>query len=397
MNYIYSLFANVSRMLVGFVAVVVLSRYLDVVEFGKVTWWLLISTALGVIFDYGYTVYLSKEAKVGKYNELISSIKTKAVIVFLFFILFFFLYVFDAIDLYPILLILSFGFNSICGSFVIYLRVSNEFKKESILVLFNNLLILVFLFLFLSQNFAILALPLAFFLAKLLYLLYFLYDFRVVLKSVNHLESFRFLVQAKKVFPYFIQGFCGYLYINVDAVIMPAYVSESEVGYYQAASKIFFGTLLFIEVINSVLIPKVSKMTLDKAIVSGFIKAANRNILMFGFVLSVLIYYFSGEIVFYAFGLEYELSILYLKILVFVIFLRYVGVIYGLVITISGHQKFRSLSTICTLILMTALCLILMPIYGVLGGLVSLIMSHLFINSMYIIFCKRKFRELFIL
>ncbi|OCH61146.1 hypothetical protein A6D94_18310 [Vibrio splendidus] len=382
-------------MLIGFVAVVILSKYLTVSEFGISTWWLLIATIFGVFFDFGYTVYLSKEVKENNFDHLSKSLSVKFRLIIVCVIIILSMLLYKQEPLYPVLLISAFGFNSLCSSFVVILRVNNKFDVESILVFFNNLFILIIMLFCLEFDFGLYALPVSYFIAKLCYLSYFMFEYRNLI-NLNW-RYFGFVQELKRVSPFFLHAFFGYLYLNVDGAMMPLYVSPQDVGYYQAASKLFFGMLLFSEIISSVLLPRISKIGLSKAISNGYISKYNVLIISLS-LLSVMIVFFCKEIIVVNFfSPEYTDSIQYFELLLIVVLLRYIGLIYGLVITLSGYQSFRTISTLITLVIMVILCFILMPIYGVVGGISALILSHVIINVFYIVFCYCKFKRIFIL
>ena len=87
----------------------------------------------------------------------------------------------------------------------------------------------------------------------------------------------------------------------------------------------------------------------------------------------------------------------YIYLFAIIIFLRYFGIIYNTLLTISEKQKLRAIFLAISLVVIIALDFILIPKYQIYGALYALIIGHIVLYSLAMITAKIEFKTLFLI
>jgi len=117
------------------------------------------------------------------------------------------------------------------------------------------------------------------------------------------------------------------------------------------------------------------------------------------FILGVLIAFivniFSNELIYLVYGEKFSTLSNYVIYFSIIIFLRYFGVVYGALLTISDKQKIRTYGVLFTLLFIIVVDLFVIPTYELYGALYTLIASHIILNTIYFYFAYKEYRTSF--
>ncbi|GFO59400.1 O-unit flippase Wzx [Geomonas silvestris] len=396
-----SLFGTVSfglRFLSNAFLFIVIARFLGAEEFGKFA---LASSLAGiflVVLDYGFNLYTVKEvaADPARTVELTGEvIATKLLLVIPSSLGLLALAAFMGYswDLRLIIAILWAGYS--LYSFGLYFntvfRGLNLFEYEMYPTIVLNLLQIVLVSVLLFLGVETVGVALAFFAARLLY---FAYSYRLLVQKVGrpklsfHLENSKALLL--KTMPFGVHAIIAVLYFQLDTVLISYYQGNSDIGHYQSAMRIVSATMVLCDVLVSSYTPLVSasfKTDGERFKEYGF--SLNRYLMVVGGIVSLSLFLYADQAISLLYGPGYLQSVAVLQLLSAVIFLRFFGGAYGLLITISDNQRLRAIGVASSLFVNLALNVFLIPIWGIRGAAVACVLTHVFLNLMYLGFTYR--------
>lgn len=399
-NLTYSLFTNFSRVIFGFLLLFFLARLLSIEQFGVFMYSMVFTRLLVLVVDYGYEIKLSKDTAKDKKN--ISKLTSEAVVikVFLTFLSFFILYIIKFTGYlddgnFKVILILyfSFVFNSFANHFLIPLRSIDRFDIESKLVFFENSLLFSssIIITFFFKDITLLAITFAF--TKLLFL---------VISSSIFYKKYKFnysrkglLKKCKEGIPYAIHIAIGTIYLNIDTMILKRYVSDTEIGIYQAGMHALGAATILLTLLNTVLLPKLSSTLNNKQQFNKIVVVFNRFVFLWGLFTAIIITIFSKNLIKLVYSNKFLELDKYVWLFAIIIFLRYFGSIYGILLTISEKQKIRTIGVTLTLFFVFIVDLFIIPKYKIYGALYVLILAHILLNYIYIFYSYKEFKSLF--
>tara|TARA_S200000501_G_scaffold190210_1_gene179133 strand:+ start:127314 stop:128549 length:1236 start_codon:yes stop_codon:yes gene_type:complete len=401
-NFSFSTITTISRLVSGFFLVFILARFLSTEDFGRFTYSLVFANILVLIVDYGYNLKLSTDISKNTINICSltwNSFKVKIFLtIFVFIILLSLKFLnFPSDNVYSVFLILTFSsiFNSIANHFLIPYRNIDKFEIESKYAFANNLILLIAVILTLSITQNILHVSFSFLLVKIVYssltIRKFLNDFGFKNQSVNLIS------ELKDGIPYAIHIAVGAILLNIDTIILREFVSDSEVGLYQAGMRALGACTIGLGILNSVSIPKLSSLVKNNR--NQLILLAtklNFGSIFIGLLISIFINIFSEELIHFVYGQKFEKLSNYVFYFSIIIFLRYFSIIYGVVLTISDQQKVRTYCVTIALLFIIISDFFVIPKYKLVGALYILISAHLIILFTYMLFAFRKYKTTFL-
>jgi len=193
---------------------------------------------------------------------------------------------------------------------------------------------------------------------------------------------------------YAIYEIVGGLYLMIDTLIMKVYLSNEDIAIYQIGIRLLFGAQIILSIVNSVFLPRLSSYYRHKQFFTLAI-ILNRLFFVFAIICSILLYLFIHQIVLLLFGEGYLLFLNIAIYFILIILLRYMSSIYSVLLIVGDKQIIRVL----TLLIVTAcliICdLIVIPLYGIKGAAMSLLVAHFLILVTYIFFVYREYGMIF--
>ncbi len=195
--------------------------------------------------------------------------------------------------------------------------------------------------------------------------------------------------QFRFALPIGIAAIIGVISAQVDKIIISSYFSPELFAVFAvgATELPFIGIIT--NSVNAVILPEMSRKDNVKA-VSDLYKGAVRKNALILFPLFVFCFVFAAQIIELLYSAKYLESVLYFRIYLFTIPLRIAT--YGLLFQVFNKTKFIFIISTFTLIVNTALSLVLINLYGLKGPAISTVTVTYLTVAAYLILIKIKLR-----
>lgn len=405
-NTIFSTISFGLRFLSNAFLLILVARFLGAVEFGKFALSLSLTGIFLIVIDYGFNLYLVKEIAIAN-NAAISIankvIPAKNLLTFiatlLLIVVTYGLGYNHSIKLLIAILWIGYIFYSYGLFFNNLFRGLNQFQYEMYPTIVLNLLQFVTVGTLLVVSPGTLPIAWAFTMSRIAYFIYslFLLRSRVGAPKLICRLNRNSIAPILNTFPYGIHAILGVLYFQLDTVILSRFVLTSEIGNYQAAMRIVVASMVIFEILTASFFPLAAVKS--KTDFNGFksdISVLNNYLLLIGGLISFSVIVFADIVIHTLYGTAYSGAITTLRLLSVIIFLRFLGGAYGVAMTVSDNQRLRALGVASSVIISLIVNLILIPRYGIIGAAVASIITHIFLNALYLYFTYRTLGTLFI-
>ena len=198
--------------------------------------------------------------------------------------------------------------------------------------------------------------------SNLFNLFYLLKDIK--LKKINR-SDINLKRHIKPVLTIFIATISINIYLQLDLILLGSLVGDKYVGLYSAANKLVRFIIVFVTVIGSVLLPRLSILFVeDKNQYFNYLKKAFKLILIVAIPSSVYIYIFSKEIIYYMAGPEFIDAILTVKILSPLCIVVGLAYFFGyLVFYVQNQEKIYTTAVVISALISVVINFFLIKIY----------------------------------
>jgi len=189
--------------------------------------------------------------------------------------------------------------------------------------------------------------------------------------------------------PFCVHATVGTLNLQMDTLMVQRYLGAGSVGLYQAGMRILLGALLVGDALNGVYLSAMARASHDRAELTRLGQRMTRQLLavgLFGFGCIVA----AGPLVVrLLFGGKYDALAAILPYFGLLTFIRYGGVSYGTLLTLSDRQAVRVAAVCTVMVLGLALNAVLIPRFGLTGAISASILGHLVLYSVYVYAARR--------
>lgn len=369
-----------------------LAKKLNLIDFGSFSLAFVFSSFLVAILDYGFNLKgLTLAGKdLSKINQHLSKMLSAKIVVTIFSLTIFFIFLlnnnYNKVTRTTIIILglssipISFG-NFFVNSFKIF----HNYKKEAIGFVIQALIILFLIILneFYGENNIIYY---ASFIAvsRIIYLLYSIIVFNntfLLSLEISLKEIFKTL---KENTPYAVHLVLSSSIIYIDTFILSLLSSLQDVGLYQAGIRIVMAAMLIAVILNDAFIPEISSLASNKKKVIKKLQNLFKFVLFFAIITSVIILNFKNTIITILFSEKYLTLNSYIYYIVSIVFLRYIGVVPGIILTSFNNQKTRAIAVVVSIITSVLLNWFLIPVFGVEGAFISSLLAHIILNIIYV-------------
>lgn len=223
-----------------------------------------------------------------------------------------------------------------------------------------------------------------------LYLILFKLKVKIKFPSFNVLME-----KFKESLNIYVSAIAINIYSTSNTFILGLFAPDVVIGYYAAADKIRVAAHGVLAVISQSIFPHSSAL-FSQSVESGkkFIKKITPIIISIGVVLASSLFIFSKLIVIKFLGVQYENSVMILKILSISLLLNSISYAFGFLTIVSmGYDKLYNRIVVTAAALHLILLLIIVPWYLAAGTASVLVFTELFLMIQYLIFYNRKIRK----
>ncbi|MEQ6125082.1 oligosaccharide flippase family protein [Pseudotenacibaculum sp. MALMAid0570] len=374
-----------------FVVFFVASR-LNVTDFGSFSLAFVFSALFISIFDYGLN--LKSLTLAGKEISIISKdislmLYTKVFIVFISLIAFTIFLVSNKYDVITnkaiAILVLSSVPISFGNFYVNSFKIFHNFKSEAIGFVIQALLILILIVFneFYGENNIITYT----YIIAIARTIYFLYAFLIFQKRFTIVSSFArsdILNTIKTTTPYAVHLILGSSIIYIDTFVLSFLSSLDDVGIYQAGMRIIMAGMLISVILSDAFIPEISSLKKKKNIAKNKLKSLFEFVIFFAVLTSTLIFFFKETIITLLFNDEYLALNTFVFYIILILFLRYIGIVPGIILTSFSKQNVRANAVVISVIVSVVLNWVLIPVLGIEGAFISSLIAHVVLNIIYV-------------
>ncbi len=379
------------RMLGNVFIFLILAKYLNAADFGLFIYVFTLALLLAIIVDYGFPLKLYRDLSKGKgdFDTLIhDSYNVKVLLSVGLSLVAVIIYVFSDISFYfYFIVIFAAVINSFCIFYTIPLRAVENFKLDTLISVVGNGALFILVMMALYLNGSIEAIATAIFISRLFNLIFVR---KCLARYMNTLPSIlKFPINRMPLdvfrsnFPFAIHLAVGTLYIQLDTIIIRNILGDIDVGIYQSAFRIFLGLLIFSEVLNNIYIPRLAKFSESVSSLLTESKMMYRYLLLLGAVISLSLFSSADVLVAILYGQANPDIILLVKLFTVALLFRYISSVNATLLTISDKQKIRVISVSIVLSISIVLNLLIIPIYGIMGAGVIVVVSSILLSISY--------------
>lgn len=390
-KFIYLFLTLLSKILINLVVVFYVAKQVSLAAFGEFILAFSYATILTMVFDYGFNLQsLILNPNDGRINATLNSMvggKIVLICAMIPVIAAGFLIGEPSKDFMVIFSLLT--LSSICTSFgnffLNFFKTIDEYQKEtfgySVQVFF---LILSLFILWLYQFNSVIMFAMAILFSRIIYVIWAFYFFKKSFNFIFKLELASVKTQLKEGISYAVHLILGTSIIYVDTFVLSYFESSESVGLYQAGMRLIMASMLMSTIINDAYLPKVRSLMNKSSKVVELLTELARYIII-GVLFIVLIFIiFQKQIILLLYTQEFLVLSQYFGYIIFIIVLRYVGIIPGLILTAYNFQKVRAVAVTVSLVIGIGFNVLLIPILGLLGAFVSSVISHILLNLIYV-------------
>jgi O-antigen/teichoic acid export membrane protein len=303
----------------------------------------------------------------------------------------------SALLIYSLVLYVVFStFNNYC--YAIF-RGFQKFEYETKNSFISNLLLLALLVLFGALHLPLIYIMLFFVLSRLLSaILGISVVNKLVGGNVMALDFTDAKIIIKEILVFGLQYIFGNLYFLLDTILIGIWLGDAATGIYQASFRIMLLALIVVDVIRSPLLPVFSKLFYvdkDKWVMMNrlFFKVLALLAIPIG-----LTFYFAADLiikVIYGPG-KYLESIQLLKIFGVIIFIRFLGEPFVLILTTSRRQHILMILAMIGTFLSYFLNSLLLTTYGTMGAAIISLSVNIIVNFGMLCFIERNLISIFL-
>lgn len=371
------------------------ARFLGVEQFGRFSYWTAIASLAMLLTSFGFNLSLLREIpqQPERCDVLLSTaLGCKLLLTMpalLLFLLVLWLRSADWPHLPAIMAIFCTALLFVLTETInVAMRALGHFKQETRLALLNNLLGLVLILAAAYLYRSLIAVALAYLLTRLLQMGLTLRNFATVRGHWFRLywNLPRQLQTLRDNFVYATDAWLSSAYQQIDVVLLELFVDLRAVGLYQAGSKFYKTMLMLSGAIRNVFIPK---MASSRSQPLRFRRAWRGYVLvmaLYGGLGALFLTFFAEQLTRWLFGPEYAGLAQLFPWFGLILLVRSLAAAAGGVLTVLGHQRFRVISNFASLAVLVGSALWLLPLFGVMGLMYSLIAANIAILAIYLSF-----------
>lgn len=399
-NTFFMLASTILRFVSGVLLFVIMARFWGPETFGYFMYPYTLTTIIVILIDYGFNLQIVRD--VGKsiqhaHKLTCEALVAKSLLVIIATVaglpLLILLEVLDSYRFLLLLLVLTNVLSSYSLLFNLTFRGMGLFNKETIVAFWSSLASLILVGGLVLFGKGPIAAAFGFLLSKIFSLGLSWAIYQRLIGGVKFIYPNRnaVLKMLRTGFPFAAHVALGTLYFSVDTLVIQYFMGPEKVGIYQAGFRIMVGGLILSGVLSNVYLSKMAMDSSDRNALVNLATRMTRHCLMIGVLGFVFLSAFSDLLVKLFYGSSgFDEVIQLFPLFGVVLLLRYWGSSYGILLTVDDRQVVRMIGVGLSVIVSLSLNIILIPRFNLIGALIASIITHVFLNSIYIFFAWRQ-------
>lgn len=391
------------KLLTGVGIFIILARIWGAGTFGAFMFPYVATTLIAMVVDYGFGLQLVRD--IGRAPDRLKEIVAQAALAKVALVVPLIIGCGIAIPLMPlengfrslfIVLLAASILNSFALFFSLPLRAIGNFKAETRAAVIGNALLFAMVGLLAFLREGPLAIGLAFLFARGAYVWI---AWRRLTRSVGGLDWRGTTLRAAletlwRGFPYGVHLFLAGLYFQVDSLVIQHILGDHSLGLHQAGMRFLLAGLIMADVLTNVYLPKMTSKDLTTSERVYNMSQMMRIGTAVGCLGMVVLGVGASFIVPRVYGQDYQELIPLLPYFGIVLFIRYAGAAWALMLTVADRQALRVLAVLVALGVNLVLNFLLIPMHGLRGALFASLLTHVVLNFIYMGFVWGAVRDL---
>lgn len=396
-KYIFLSVSLFFKLVINVFIIFFIAKQVGVESFGSFSIAFIISSLATLCLDYGFNlqglVLTSKTQK--EINKTLASMISAKLLISVFILFTYFgIYYFTNYNNETKNIILILGFSVFPASFGnFYLnnfKIINKYDKESVGYIIQGIILLILFFVnYLYGQPNVLVYASIILISKLFYFFYSFFIFRKIFFKKIRFNLYETIYTLKLGGAYGVHLILGASIIYIDTFILSFLSTLENVGLYQAGMRIIMASMLISVIISDSFIPEISKIFKDKEVVSKKLVQLFNFILFFSGITLITIYCYKKTIIMFLFSSEYLVLASFFGLITAIIFLRYIGIVPGIILTSFGKQAIRARAVLISIIISIIINLFLIPKLAIEGAFIASLIAHIVLNSIYVYYAFR--------
>lgn len=384
-NTFWLVFAEIISRFLEFILIVYIIRILGVTEFGKFTFALALVGIFIVIFDLGISDITTRDLANDKNTEkdyaTIFSLKiTLSIMALILILIVSFFITKDPVIRFIIWILGIFVLtNDLFYMIYSFLRARQKMEFEAGAKILRSLILTLFVFLTLFRVPSIENVSYGYLFANVLTLVLILLFFHFKIHSLKLNFNINIWKNFLKIsWPLGLAAIFGAIFLNIDSVIMGYFNQITQVGYYNAARRLVAVLIIPATLVSMSFYPILSKL---------FKESKEKLLMAWNFYMELMIIsaiplvvggsVLAPQIINFIYGGSFNVSILVLKILIFIAGINFLCYPYIIMLIVAGQQKKNLLVSLIVATVNVSLNLILIPRYSLYGAAVACIITYI--------------------
>ncbi len=396
------LLANLARLGSGVVAFVLLARVWGPHTFGVFMYAFTVATLLSMIVDYGFGLQLVRD--IGRnargVNELVHralGAKLSLTVAAIALLGAIGPLIGGEVGTLPLvwMLFIAAVFNSFGLFFNLPLRGLNQFAREARIAVAANGVLVAGVAVLAGFHATPLAIASAFVATRFLYLWVSLGAYRNLVGKVRWTEwnARSSLISIGSGFPFGVHVALGTIYFQLDTIVVQHVLGPNAVGQYQAGVRLMMAGLVVADAVTSAYLPAVAAAWPDGPTLPTLAKRLNFTLLAVGGLGFASLAALGGFVVHVVYGVGFRDLAPLLPMFGVVLFLRYAGAGYGVLLTVADRQVVRMYTVLGAAVVSLWLNVALIPRFGLPGAVYASIFTHILLNAVYTTFAVREMKS----
>lgn len=378
-----------------------LTRVLGPDKYGLVAFALAFIGYFQILTDYGFNLSATREIAINRADEkkvskIFSSVMTTKVILLLLSFLIMTGIVFNLDKFKSEWILYFFTFGLVIGNLLLptwFFQGMEKMRYISVLNIGISLIFTVSVFIFVQSASDYLYVPLINSIGTIIIGIYSL----SLLRREFNIKFIRptqedIIHQMKDGWHVFISSVAISLYTISGTFILGFFASNTIIGYFSVADRIIKMFSGLLNPVSQSIYPYISSLALkSQEDALNFIKKITFIIGSFSFVISVIIFFFAGFILFILAGTHFNESVTLLRIMAFLPFIIALSYVFGIQTMLTFNYK-NAYSWIYIIAGVTNIILVLLlaPLYTAIGISVAVVITEIFVTIAMYLFLRKK-------
>lgn len=208
------------------------------------------------------------------------------------------------------------------------------------------------------------------------------------LRVKTDLKFIKYLL--KESFPLEIQQIVGLIYMQSFIIFLSIYFGDTATGIFKAPYDLITQLIAIPALTAFALYPVMSKLFVtSENDLKTVIKKSTKFLFIICFFITIIGFVFADKIIILLYGVNYLDSVLLFQVLIFAFLIHGTFYVISYSILAANRQKYQTMNAFITCVFAIILNFLLIPKYGAIGATISMLLSFICNNIMYIYFSNR--------